>query len=211
MKLGSTGDGNFCETFYLSERKNMAPGPSNYLDGSGSASDFGREIDIMESRWQPAGPQANLPTGGNTQWGDYSNKLMGSWSDVGGLPMQDYVIFGVLIRDDNLWFYGYKPDGSQWYTSDAIPKDSSYEQQGPFVPYIGTWGKGADGGFSTCYKDFVYLAADDAMIADKNPVANPEAFGNALTGARRMLDPMIDDSEQPGALSSFPFCVPAFR
>lgn len=193
MKLGSDGSGScgFCETFYLSERKDMAPGPSQYQDGSGTAQDgassgIGREIDIMESMWKPEGPQANLPTSGDSQWGVFRSKQMGNWSDVGGLPLKDYVIFGVLIRDDNLWFYGYKPNGSQWYASDPIPKNSSYDQKWPFVPYIGTWKLGdssAPGGFSTCYKDFVYLAVDDPKIAGKNPKDDPTVFGSALVSS----------------------------
>jgi hypothetical protein len=182
VKLGSDGstECGFCETFYLAERKDMTPGPSNYMDGADKPppGGTGREIDIMESRWKPEGPQANMPTKDGTQWGDFRGVQMGKWSDIGGLPSKDFAIFGVLIRDDNLWFYGYKPDGSQWYASDPIPKKSSYEQKAPFVPYIGTWGEGS--AFYTCYKDFVYLAAEDSKIAGKNPKDDPKAFGSAL-------------------------------
>jgi hypothetical protein len=187
IKLGSEGkrDSGFCETFYLSERKYMGPGANHYMDGGAKTppGGAGREIDIMESRWKP-GPQANLAVGGGTQWGDFRSQQMAEWSDVGGLPMKDFAIFGVLIRDDNLWFYGYKPDGSQWYASDPIPKKSSYDQESQFVPYIGTWLEeghdASDCGFSTCYKDFVYMEADDSKIAGKNPKDDPKAFGSAL-------------------------------
>lgn len=182
MKCGSNGAGNFCETFYLSERLNMTPGPSNYGDGSGSAKFLSREIDIMETRWKPDGPQANLPTGGGSQYGDFVGMQMGKWDDIGGLPMKgdDYATFGCLVREDNMWFYGYKPNGELWYVSDAIPKDSTWKQEGPLVPYIGTWGSGPDGVFDTCYKDFVYVKTDNAAILNKNPKENPEAFGPAL-------------------------------
>merc|ERR1711988_1548625 len=108
------------------------------MDGSGSATGGnGREIDIMESKWKPEGPQANLPTADGTQWGDFSSKQMGKWSDVGSSPLKDYVIFGVLIRDDNLWFYGYKPDGSQWYASDPIPKSRHMTRSRHLCPTLG--------------------------------------------------------------------------
>ena len=185
MKCGSTGGGNFCETFYLAERANLNPGPNNYQDGSGSAAGGNsREIDIMETKWQPDGPQANCPNNNKNGWNtDYSNKLMGKWDDIGGMPMKDFVIFGCLIRDNNLWIYGYKSDGSQWYSSDTIPmNNTSYNQENPFIPYIGTWAnKGTLGGnFNTCYNNYIYLEADDAKISGKNPKENPESFGNSL-------------------------------
>lgn len=64
-----------------------------------------------------------------------------------------------LVLGDDLWIYAYKPDGSQWYCTDAIKKDNAtYQQKGPFVPYIGTWLQG-DGSelFKTVYNNFVYL------------------------------------------------------
>ena len=60
---------------------------------------------------------------------------------------------------DDLWIYAYKPDGSQWYCTEAIKKDNvNYQQKGPFVPYIGTWGspQGSEL-FKTVYNNFVYL------------------------------------------------------
>ena len=65
------------------------------------------------------------------------------------------------------------------------------EQKNPFVPYIGTWTnqdlgkpgaykKAIPGGFSTSYKNFIYVAEDDAKIKGKNPKDNPEAFGKTL-------------------------------
>ncbi|MEO1413454.1 MAG: hypothetical protein AAFW73_26485 [Bacteroidota bacterium] len=186
MKCGSNGAGPFCETFYLAERTVLAAGPENYQDGSGSAlGGDSREIDLMETRWQPSGPQANCPNGVGTGWNtDWANQLMGQWSDIGGIPMTDFAIFGCLIRDGNLWIYGYQPDGSPWYCSDPIPMNNSgYQQKNPFVAYIGTWTDGGSaGGFETCYNNFIYLAADDPKIDGKDPVNNPDSFGGALIG-----------------------------
>jgi hypothetical protein len=185
MKCGSSGTGDFVETFYLAERADLEPGPTHYQDGSGSApGGNSREIDIMETRWKPGGPQANCPTGGGTGWNtEWSNQQMGDWNDVGGLPMTDYVTFGCLIRGDNLWIYGYKPDKSQWFCSSAIPNNNtSYTQKYPFVPYIGTWSSAHNpGDFQTSYRNFVYLTEDDNKIKDKNPKDNPDAFGFTLS------------------------------
>lgn len=185
MKIGSNGGGDFCETFYLAERKNMEPGVNNYLDGSGSApGGIGREIDIMETKWQSTGPQINLPNGGGTSWNpnsEYINYLAGQWVDDGGAPATDFTTFGAYINDGNLWIYAYKTDGTQWYCTDAIPLDSDYDQTGDFVPYIGTWGKaGSSDVFETGYNHYVYLPTTDSRIAGKNPKDNPEAFGPTL-------------------------------
>ena len=62
------------------------------------------------------------------------------------------------IRDNNLWIYAYKTDGTIGYSTDAIPLDSDYVQKGDFVPYIGNWGKaGSTDVFETGYKNYVYL------------------------------------------------------
>ena len=60
--------------------------------------------------------------------------------------------------------------------------NTSYKQENPFVPYIGTWAnKGASpGNFNTCYNNYIYLVANDAKISGKNPKENPEIFGNSL-------------------------------
>ncbi len=185
MSPGSNGAPPFCETFYLSERANLAPGVSNYQDGAGGApGGNSREIDIMETRWQPAGPQANCQNAVGNGWNtDWANKLMGKWSDVGGLPLQGFVTFGCYIKNQTLWIYGYKQDGSQWYCSDPIPmNNTSYIQKNPFVPYIGTWApSGTSGGsFETGYKNFVYLEVDNAKIKGFDPKNNPDHFGPAL-------------------------------
>ncbi len=185
IKIGSNGGGDFCETFYLAERINMNPGVDNYQDGSGGApGGIGREIDILETKWQPSGPQINLPTGGGSGWNpnsQYINYLAGKWVDNGGAPATEFSTFGALIRDNNLWIYAYKTDGTIWYSTDAIPLDSDYDQKGDFVPYIGTWGKvGSTDIFETGYKNYIYLAQDDSKIVGKNPKDNPEAFGQAL-------------------------------
>jgi hypothetical protein len=170
----------FCETFYLAERKNLAPGPNNYLDGSGSAQGGnGREIDIMESLWQD-GPQTNLPNGdGTSSWNAaYSNKVLGKWSDIGGLPAHEFITFGAYIKGSNLWLYAYKADGTQWYSSDAIPLKSDYQQEGVFVPYIGTWEYNqlgsSDEVLDTKYKNFVYKTVD--QMGNLNPHDNPQEF-----------------------------------
>lgn len=190
IKIGSNGLAPFCETFYLAERKNLAPGVPNYLDGNGggTGSGYGREIDVMETQWQhdPAGPQASLANvGGGTAWNSsYGNVRTGLWTDIGGAPNKVFATYGVLIRDNNLWIYSYKPDGSVWYCSDAIPNtNTSYNQEGNFVAYIGTWRhdpQQTTTGFSTGYNNFIYLAQDDPKIKDKNPKDNPEFFGKAL-------------------------------
>ncbi len=189
MSIGSSGQGPFTETFYLAERANLEPGPSNYQDGSGGApGGVSREIDIMETRWQPLGPQANCPSAGGTEWSSsFKNVLMGKWKDVGGAPTTGFVTFGCLIRDKSMWIYAYKQNGELWYSSEEIKNDNAaYIQKNPFAAYIGTWadqGTGA-GGFETGYKNFVYLEQDDTKIAGKNPKDDPEAFGSALTTSR---------------------------
>jgi len=190
IKIGSNGqsDNAFCETFYLAERANLSVGPSHYADGSGGAEGgVSREIDILETKWngdgKGIGPQVNLPNGGNTGWNPnspYINKRIANWSDVGGAPTKDFITFGCLIRDDTLWFYAYT-GVNQWYCSEAIPKNSAYDQKYPFAPYIGTWSSAKNsGGFKTGYKNFIYLPHDNPKIAGKNPKDNPSAFGQAL-------------------------------
>jgi hypothetical protein len=97
------------------------------------------------------------------------------------------VTFGVLIKDNQIWFYANKPNGDQWYSIGPIAKtNTAYQQSGPFVPYIGTWNNtdpstsAPDGGFVTGYKNFVYVANSDSKIAGFNPKDNPEKFGSAL-------------------------------
>jgi hypothetical protein len=215
IKIGSDGTLNslvggtqkFCETFYLAERINLYPGTANYLDGSsaggsGNNSQYGREIDVMETSWNGAGatastatgPQVNLPDGGDTGWlaspvdGQTGvNQKAAVWSDVGGAPTPDYVTFGVLISNNQIYFYAYKPDGTQWYCYGPIAKtNTAYQQVGPFVPYIGTWNNtdpassALNGGFNTGYKNFVYTANTDSMIKGSNPKKHPKKFGRAL-------------------------------
>lgn len=190
IKIGSNGDDGFCETFYLAERFNLTPGVRNYYDGAGGGADNGnnnwsREIDIMETRWHPNGPQINVTSisGHNQYWNNqvYQSQQMGNWSDVGGAPAQGFVTFGALIRDNNLWIYAYKSDGTIWYCTDAIPNNNAeYVQKGVFVPYIGTWNNGGSTVFETGYNNFVYLDKNNPKIAGKNPKDNPEAFGPAL-------------------------------
>lgn len=185
IKFGSDGTGSdgFCETFYLAERNlGLSPGPSNYSDGAGSGGNYSREIDIVETRWKPTGPQSNCPTGGNTGWTTtFNSKQMGKWTDVGGIPTSDFITFGCLIRDNNCWIYAYKPDGTQWFSVNIPKNNSSYVQKGPFVPYIGTWSSGTSAGtFQTGYNNFVYLTQDDSKISGKNPVDDPDSFGLVL-------------------------------
>jgi hypothetical protein len=204
---GMGGTQTFCETFYLAERKELYPGVANYLDGSDKGgsqqySQYGREIDIMETSWNgygatpstAPGPQVNLPNGNTTGWlqspvngQNGVNQKAASWSDVGGAPTSDFVTFGVLIKDNQIWFYANKPNGDQWYSIGPIAKtNTAYQQSGPFVPYIGTWNNtdpstsAPDGGFVTGYKNFVYVANSDSKIAGFNPKDNPEKFGSAL-------------------------------
>jgi hypothetical protein len=199
IKIGSNGASNnlYCETFYLAERANLNWGPSNYSDGSADGGQAGhsREIDIMETKWNGGsttifGPQVNIPNGGGTGW-NTTNSIcvnqgleMKPWSDVGGAPTPDFITFGILISNNNLWFYAYKSNGTQWYVSDAVPlNNSSYTQKYPFVPYIGTWGDKSTttpGGFKTGYKNFVYLKSTDSKISGKNPKDNPTSFGPVL-------------------------------
>ena len=200
MQLGADGTGNqtstnnwFCETFYLAERKDLTPGPANYLDGSVSstggpgAAGFGREIDIMETHWKPLGPQVNLPNGGGSSWNpdSYQEVQMANWSDIGNIPMTSgFITFGAYINGNNLWLYAYKADGTQWYSSDAIPLNSSYTQTGDFVPYIGTWTPtaGIPSTFSTKYKNFIYKPTS-AIPSGVNPKDTPEQFWSAVTGS----------------------------
>jgi len=184
IKIGSNGGGDISETFYLAERKNFAPGPNNYLDGSRVDADrVGREIDIMETRWQPNGPQVNLPNGGHSSWNPsaYINVKMGNWSDVGGAPTKDFQTFGAYIKGKNLWIYAYKADGTLWYSTSAIPLHSSYVQHGVFVPYIGAWGN-IPGDFYTKYKNFIYLPSAK-IPGNINPKDNPKEFLAAVHAA----------------------------
>ncbi|MFN8769849.1 MAG: hypothetical protein ACK5Z5_10310 [Neisseriaceae bacterium] len=185
IKIGSDGYGPFCETFYLAERKNLAPGPQNYMDGSGEATGgIGREIDILETRWHPLGPQINLPKGGGSSWNEnaaYQSVQMANWSDVGGAPTQQFITFGAFIKDDNLWLYAYKPDGTLWYSTQAIPRILGYKQNYPFVPYIGTWGS-VPGNFYTEYKNYIYLPASKIQNGI-NPKDNPKEFFEAVHAA----------------------------
>ncbi len=205
IKIGSTGssDNSFVETFYLAERKDPRVGPEYYADGSpeGGPAGWSREIDIMETRWNSGGkvgPQLNLPTGqGNggpfTGWTTdttYYNTVLGEWTDIGGAPMEQFATFGILIRGESLWIYAYKPDGTLWYSTEEIIEQSDYQQAAPFVPYIGTWANPDVLGsatindlFSTGYKNFVYLPADNPLIASANPLDNPNAFGPSLVSA----------------------------
>jgi hypothetical protein len=225
IKIGSNGTLNslvggaqtFCETFYLAERRALYPGVANYLDGSsaggsGNNSQYGREIDIMETSWNgygattstAPGPQVNLPNGNATGWlqdpqngQNGVNQKAADWSAVGGAPTSDFVTFGVLIKDDQIWFYANKPNGDQWYSIGPIAKtNTAYQQEGKFVPYIGTWNNtnpstsAPNGGFDTGYKNFVYVANSDAKIAGFNPKDHPEKFGS-------VLKPLTINSQKP--------------
>jgi hypothetical protein len=190
------------------------PNPKEYgklVEGRGA---YSREIDIMETMWSPKGPQINLGNmGGGTAWNVHAKTAnyglkqpFPLWSEVGGAPTKDFIIFGCLIRGDNLWLYAYKGPGvdinhknGQWYCTDAIPKKPDkdprtgklYEQKGPFVPYIGTWTNGKkDGNFFTKYNHFIYLRHDDPQLRITetgrlaNPLDNWNYFGwrNGVTG-----------------------------
>src|SRR5262249_8824048 len=113
--------------------------------GSGA---YSREIDIMETRWTPEGPQINiLNIGGGTAWNDDPDYGLGSppvpkdhvkpggvkralWSDLKKDPFKtqleanalgNFVLYGCLIRGTNLWLYAYVGD-VQWYCTKAITK-----------------------------------------------------------------------------------------
>ena len=199
IKIGSNSgaypDSLYCETFYLAERKNLLWGASNYSDGGtkGGPAGWSTEIDIMETKWQKTGPQINIPTGGNpsTGWNPGYTKIttpqglkVGEWSEAGatnpGGPTPDFVTFGAQIANDTLYFYGYLPGETKpWYT-EAVPRDNSYVQKYPFVPYIGTWTDTTThvaGGFKTMYKNFIYKKATDVK---GNPISNPTGFGPGL-------------------------------
>ena len=206
IKIGSDGQGPFCETFYLAERFDFAWGQEHYNDGAPPDAEdphkkCSREIDIMETRWPDGrnkGPQINLPNGNGTGWDQSAppggeGKTLVKWEDVGGAPTKEFITFGCLIRKaeksgekDKLWLYAYTPilyTHEPWYCTDAIEKNSAYNQQKPFVPYIGTWCDKKNmkvGGFETGYKNFIYLHHDHPKIAGKNPKDQPEAFGLAL-------------------------------
>ena len=213
IKIGSNGgvgspDSSYCETFYLAERADMIWDVKNYLDdspegGSRAKSQYGREIDIMETKWQPTGPQVNLPNGDPTNtlsqmgWntdlaGKHGyNKLATTWDSLYKAPGTDFATFGVAILSEGLYFYGYKGATQVYCIGPLVEKNDNYTQKNPFVPYIGTWTnqdlgkpgaykKAIPGGFSTSYKNFIYVAEDDAKIKGKNPKDNPEAFGKTL-------------------------------
>ncbi|MGA7454469.1 MAG: hypothetical protein WBW73_25515, partial [Rhodoplanes sp.] len=200
VNLGSDGHAPYCETFYLSERRSADWGVDNYGDGGGKANYCSREIDILETRWAPTGPNLNLPNICGSGWNpDYNNKGAGGdwgikqgypkWSDIGWLPMKqwlsnewplpDFLTFGCLIRGDKLWLYAYKGrayNWVQWYCTKPILKKSPYNQEHPFVPYIGTWtdiDQSRGGGFCTQYRNLDYLPPDDKQIKDKDPQTNP--------------------------------------
>jgi hypothetical protein len=130
---------------------------------------YSREIDIMETRWNPDGPQFNLGNmGGGTAWNqeaaapNYGIKKP-LWTDVAQpkkdpahpnakLPLTaDFIIFGCFIRlkpEPLLWLYAYKGETDKnvpWYCTEAIKKTNTlYDQKYPFVPYIGTWSDWTD-------------------------------------------------------------------
>tara|TARA_R100001463_G_scaffold36431_3_gene78700 strand:+ start:835 stop:2235 length:1401 start_codon:yes stop_codon:yes gene_type:complete len=165
IKVGSNGglkgtlDTLYCETFYIAERVNMIWNNKYYLDnspkgGSNKYSQYGREIDIMETKWQPTGPQVNLPNGNSSNpqsqmsWNtdlsgtDGYNHLATVWDSMyTTFPKPTtYATFGVAILSDGLYFYGYNDKGKQVYCDGPHPqKNDGYKQTGPFVPYIGTW------------------------------------------------------------------------
>ncbi|MGA7453740.1 MAG: hypothetical protein WBW73_21515, partial [Rhodoplanes sp.] len=88
--------------------------------------------------------------------------------------LKDVVLIGVLGRAYN-WV--------QWYCTKPILKNSPYNQEHPFVPYIGTWtdiDQSRGGGFCTQYRNLVYRPPDDKQIKDKDPQTNPDAFGRVL-------------------------------
>lgn len=187
VKIGSNGAQGFSETFYIAERFNLSPGIQNYYDGAGGGDgkQYGREIDILETFYKPGGPQINVTSnpGRNQYWNNqvYQSVQMGNWADVGGAPNPAFVTYGALIRGNYLWIYAYKPDGTQWYCTDAIPNNNTtYVQKGVFVPYIGTYSTGGNAVFETGYNNFIYLSQDDPKIAGLNPKDNPTAFGPVL-------------------------------
>jgi len=210
IMIGSNGgsgipDSLFCETFYLAERVNMTWNNQYYLDdnpkgGNQKFGQFGREIDIMETKWQVEGPQANLPNGNDTipssqmSWNTEVsgakgyNKLEAKWEDMYKTQWPKpttYATFGVAILDNGLYFYGYDDEGNQVYADGPIlPKNDDYKQTGPFVPYIGTWtdqktttSPGVEGNFSTSYKNFIYKKITEVT---GDPKSNPEGFGPGL-------------------------------
>ena len=212
IQIGSNGikkDNLFCESFYLAERNSFEWGGEHYGDGSTKkdnpklpgAAYFSREIDIMETKWHDGGVNLNLPTGGGTswnenpQWGIINRVSPGQWpmwSDVGGAPTKDLIMFGCLIWKSKLWLFAYTSDHikidklNQWYCTKPIPKDNStYVQNHPFVPYIGTWcdkDNTKPGGFKTLYQEFRYLSGDYLSKVPKiardgmNPYDNPDEF-----------------------------------
>jgi hypothetical protein len=207
IKIGSDGTRNnlFCETFYLAERNDMYWDVKNYLDnsvkgGSGKYSQYGREIDIMETKWNggsstEVGPQYNLPSGNPSDpasqmgwsiswWNDHGQDKSGvspvTWDKFYGAPATDFATFGCAILPEGLYFYGYKGETQIYCVGPIVQDNSSYTQKSPLVPYIGTWTDSAtsDGGFVTSYKNFVYKT--QAEVSGKNPKDNPELFGPAL-------------------------------
>ena len=157
-KVGTT-DNLYCETFYIAERDTMYWDNKYYRDdspegGSRNHSHYGREIDIMETKWQPTGPQVNLPNGDSTNvksqmsWNtdlsgkDGYNHLATTWDKMyTTFPNPTtYATFGVAILDEGLYFYGYNDKGEQVYCDGPhVMKNDTYKQTAPFVPYIGTW------------------------------------------------------------------------
>jgi hypothetical protein len=223
IQIGSDGESNnsFCETFYLSERYSPNVGVQYYSDGSPAGNAAGlqpwsQEIDIMETTWNAGktkvGPQMNLPEGGESEGGPftgwttdttYQNYVAGEWSDIGGVPAAGFATYGILIRGDSLWIYAYKPDGTFWYSTPEIKRDSPYTPTSPFVPYIGTWHGEVLGTdtintvFQTGYKNFIYLAEDDASIDGLNPFDNSEQFGQVLVSPQQaeLEEPIVGGSQ----------------
>ena len=84
--------------------------------------------DILETKWKPGGPQISLANDeGNTYWNktEAQNIQMGVWDSIGGAPNPKFATYGALIRDNNLWIYAYKPDGTIWYSTDSIPNTNT--------------------------------------------------------------------------------------
>ena len=112
------------------------------------------------------------------------------WSDVGGAPTKNSILFGCLIWNDNLWLFAYTLDSKniwrQWYCTKPIPKNNStYVQTYPFAPYIGTWCQESNkqpGGFRTGYNVFIYWDKEYISKVHKisrdniNPYNNPDDF-----------------------------------
>lgn len=236
IKIGSSAKTGayFVETFYLAERRVLKVGPDYYLDGAphDTDSEYGREIDIMETHWKPGGPQINLPlgkkaSGESTGWVpnpeayDASSFQAGQWSDLeqrfGKDPTELYVTYGAFIDgSNNLYLYAYYPTATtiaadtapeQWYVHGPIPRNSSYLQQGMFVPYIGTWTyhndsfkpSGTDyenNNIKTSYRNFVYKTVDE-IGQGLNPKDSPGPFWRAMANRSASIEPPPAQVRQP--------------